>query len=127
MAFGKEASVTTLAQRPTSVFNRSVRRTVFTLARICALVIVSVLSAQAQTFTVIHNFTGGADGAQPVGLTADPSGNLYGTTGSGGVQGGCLGSGCGVVFKLSPGAPPGSSVRSMLLPEATTAVFRWLA
>jgi uncharacterized repeat protein (TIGR03803 family) len=58
--------------------------------------------AQAQTFSVLHNFTGGADGAQPyVGLTMDPAGNLYGTAIFGGVPGGCYGSGCGTVFKLS--------------------------
>ncbi len=38
-------------------------------------------SAQAQTYTVIHNFTGGADGKNPwSGLTMDAAGNLYGTT-----------------------------------------------
>ena|SRR5579862_1041352 len=40
--------------------------------------------AQAQSFTVLHEFTGGNDGAQPyAGLTLDRSGNLYGTTHSG--------------------------------------------
>jgi uncharacterized repeat protein (TIGR03803 family) len=101
-AFSEDVSMTTLAQRPTSVLNSSVRRTVFTLALVCALVIVTVLSTQAQTFTVIHNFTGGPDGGTPgVGLNIDSSGVLYGTTSSGGVPG-CFGSGCGVVFKLSP-------------------------
>ncbi|HEY5177523.1 MAG TPA: hypothetical protein VII95_18350 [Terriglobales bacterium] len=37
-------------------------------------------TAQAQTFTVIHAFTGGADGARPyAGPTMDLEGNLYGT------------------------------------------------
>ncbi|MGC2109613.1 MAG: choice-of-anchor tandem repeat GloVer-containing protein [Candidatus Korobacteraceae bacterium] len=55
---------------------------------------------QAQTFTVIHNFSGGADGATPyAGLTLDRSGNFYGTTPYGGVANGC--EGCGVVYKLS--------------------------
>jgi len=37
--------------------------------------------AQAQTFSVIHTFTGGADGTKPLtGLTVDRAGNLYGTT-----------------------------------------------
>ena len=37
--------------------------------------------AQAQTFNVIHTFTGGGDGNQPTGiLTLDSAGNLYGTT-----------------------------------------------
>jgi uncharacterized repeat protein (TIGR03803 family) len=48
--------------------------------------------------TVLHFFTGGSDGNSPrAGLIADSSGNLYGTTVSGGA------SGLGVAFKLSPG------------------------
>jgi len=47
--------------------------------------------------SVLHNFTGGADGGTPeAGLVFDATGNLYGTTGSGGS------SNFGVVFKLSP-------------------------
>jgi uncharacterized repeat protein (TIGR03803 family) len=56
-----------------------------------------------QTFTVIHNFTGGADGGSPyAGVTIDREGNLYGTTlvGGPGMCGGVHGNGCGVVFKL---------------------------
>jgi uncharacterized repeat protein (TIGR03803 family) len=45
----------------------------------------------------------GSDGAYPfVPLSIDSSGNLYGTTESGGQ--GCSGSGCGVVFKLAQSA-----------------------
>jgi uncharacterized repeat protein (TIGR03803 family) len=51
--------------------------------------------AQAQTFTVIRNFTGGADGAAPTaGLTIDRAGNLYGTAS-------VSPNGDGVVFRLS--------------------------
>ena len=40
-----------------------------------------VPGARAQTFTVLHNFTGGADGGNPLaGLTMDQAGNLYGST-----------------------------------------------
>jgi uncharacterized repeat protein (TIGR03803 family) len=47
------------------------------------------------TETVLHSFTGGADGGNPyAGVIRDPAGNLYGTTYSGGA------SGQGVVFKL---------------------------
>jgi len=49
----------------------------------------------SHTETVLYNFTGGADGGHPLsGLTFDSSGNLYGTTYSGGT------SGQGVVYKL---------------------------
>jgi uncharacterized repeat protein (TIGR03803 family) len=52
-------------------------------------------SAQAQTFTVLYSFTGGADGYAPfAGLIRDAAGNLYGTT----IEGG--GSNEGTVFKL---------------------------
>ena len=52
--------------------------------------------------TILHNFEGGADGAQPVSvLLLDSQGNLYGTTENGG-NGQCGGTGCGTVFKLSP-------------------------
>jgi uncharacterized repeat protein (TIGR03803 family) len=47
--------------------------------------------------TVLHAFTGGADGGYPAaGLTFDAAGNLYGTAGGGKYPYGC----CGVVFKL---------------------------
>ncbi len=49
--------------------------------------------------TILHNFTGGADGALPVGITLDSAGNLYGTTFSGG-KGSQNGVQDGVVFKL---------------------------
>jgi uncharacterized repeat protein (TIGR03803 family) len=45
--------------------------------------------------TVLYNFTGGADGGNPLaGLVRDPAGNLYGTTETGGA------SGLGAVFKV---------------------------
>jgi uncharacterized repeat protein (TIGR03803 family) len=52
-------------------------------------------AAQAQTFSVIHNFTGGNDGAVPYnGFVADGK-TFYGTASSGGA------SGNGVVFKIT--------------------------
>jgi uncharacterized repeat protein (TIGR03803 family) len=52
--------------------------------------------------TAIHTFTAGKDGANPAGaiLVFDASGNLWGTTPSGGK--GCNHNLCGVVYKLSP-------------------------
>jgi uncharacterized repeat protein (TIGR03803 family) len=52
----------------------------------------------ASKFKVLYNFTGGADGGQPLGLVEDAAGNLYGITGVGGDPS-CAG-GCGTVFKL---------------------------
>jgi hypothetical protein len=52
-----------------------------------ALITLLSLVAHAQTFSVIHNFTGGADGAAPkAGLTIQ-GGALYGTTFGGGIDG----------------------------------------
>ena len=72
--------------------------------RVCALATVLGLltsPSQAQTFTVLHNFKGGTDGANPeAGLVMDVQGNLYGTTVGGGT--GCTSSGgCGTVFNLA--------------------------
>jgi uncharacterized repeat protein (TIGR03803 family) len=52
--------------------------------------------------TVLHRFTGGADGRNPglAGLVRDSAGTLYGTTVAGGDL--ACGGGCGVVFKLTP-------------------------
>jgi uncharacterized repeat protein (TIGR03803 family) len=51
--------------------------------------------------TVLHTFTGGADGGVPDAGLSDAAGNLYGTTLFGGDFGNCR-SGCGVVCKLTP-------------------------
>ena len=52
--------------------------------------------------TVLYSFRNGADGSAPnAGLIRDAAGNLYGTTVAGG-KAGCLGEGCGVVFKVTP-------------------------
>jgi uncharacterized repeat protein (TIGR03803 family) len=53
--------------------------------------------------SILHSFSG-QDGAFPLGgLTLDSAGNLYGTTWQGGSYQSCPQSGCGVVFKLTPG------------------------
>jgi len=57
---------------------------------------------------VLHRFSGGSDGAYPSSrLLMDAAGNLYGTTDLGGnlnCNNGAPGSGCGVVFELTPSA-----------------------
>ncbi len=58
--------------------------------------------ARAQTFTVLHTFTGAPnDGEWPfAGLIRDSAGNLYGTTEAGG-KGKCSQYGCGTGFMLN--------------------------
>ena len=55
------------------------------LVVLVGLEVVTIHSAQAQTFTDLHNFTGPSDGANPLaGLVRNVAGNLYGTTTWGG-------------------------------------------
>jgi hypothetical protein len=102
----------------------------------------------SSNFSVLYNFTGGADSAEPQqGLTADPAGNLYDRSKTGGTSnagvifkisgatylGGTFNSncrsGCGVIFRLRPsgshtvfhsftGRSDGSFPNSGLLPTA---------
>ncbi len=65
-----------------------------------ALTVIAAPAVQAQTYLVIHAFTGGADGGGPEGgLTMDAAGNLYGTTAD--YVSPCD-SQCGTVFRLKP-------------------------
>jgi uncharacterized repeat protein (TIGR03803 family) len=66
----------------------------------------SPLSGGGWKETVLHTFTGGLDGANPItGLIRDSAGNLYGTTYAAGDLSRCNLHGCGTVFQLSPQAP----------------------
>jgi len=57
---------------------------------------VTIQSAEAQTFTVLYNFSGSVDGGNPYGsVIRDTAGNLYSTAANGGS------SSKGVVFKLN--------------------------
>jgi uncharacterized repeat protein (TIGR03803 family) len=54
------------------------------------------------TQSILHNFSN-SDGRSPaLGLVFDTTGNLYGTTFSGGDLSACLGFGCGTVYELTP-------------------------
>ena len=68
-----------------------------------ALLLIAARPVQAQTETVLHNFTGGSDGANPgFSLISDHAGNFYSTTSYGGAFG------AGTVFELSPNGGGGS-------------------
>lgn len=73
-------------------------------------------SASAQTYTVIHVFTGGDDGGSPqfAGLTLGGRGTLYGTTVGGGVAG------MGVVFQITHEASGWVLASLLSFPGGTT-------
>ncbi len=97
--------MTNTAKHFTTILIAIQRGTALSVAVVFLLATVALQSAQAQTYTVIHAFRNGGDGATPqAGLTMDAAGNFYGTTSFGGYQGTgfCqVDGGCGVVFKLS--------------------------
>jgi uncharacterized repeat protein (TIGR03803 family) len=67
------------------------------LALAIVLLLASSHSAQAQTLTILYNFAGPPDGANPfAGVVRDAAGNLYGTTYTG------ASSDYGTVFKVDP-------------------------
>ena len=60
-----------------------------------------VTVASAKHNVVVYGFAGGSDGNFPYGgLVRDSLGNLYGTTGNGGLA--HCGGGCGTLFRLAP-------------------------
>jgi uncharacterized repeat protein (TIGR03803 family) len=70
------------------------------LVMVLLLAGIATQTGHAQAFTVIKNFSGGGDGADPrAGLTKDAAGNFYGTTREGGRYG------FGTVFKLAQNGP----------------------
>jgi uncharacterized repeat protein (TIGR03803 family) len=69
----------------------------------CGMVFKLTPAAKGWTFSVIHTFTGGSDGAFGENLVMDTAGNLYGATGGGGPGNSLCGSSrCGTVFKMAP-------------------------
>jgi uncharacterized repeat protein (TIGR03803 family) len=91
-------------QQWTSNINSRTAHALLALTFALTLAVVSTRRAQAQTYSVLYTFTGGADGGWPYsGVILDEAGNLYGTTEVRGNVGACgLFHGCGVVYKLDP-------------------------
>ena len=92
------AVVTALQPQPATAAKRqnSLKTLRAAIAIGFVLAVVLMPSAQAQTYTVLHNFTGGQDGGTSFApLTMDNAGNLYGTAYHGGTAK------QGVVFKLT--------------------------
>jgi uncharacterized repeat protein (TIGR03803 family) len=81
-------------------FSIDVRNTC-TIALVALLLVAAVATqpAQAQTYTVLHAFAAGTDGAVPSPIIRDGQGNLYGTTRFGGIPS-CGEDTCGTVFKV---------------------------
>ena len=79
------------------------------LAFMAVISVLCVDRAQAgTTTTILYQFTGGADGRNPVGpLIFDGAGNLYGAAQYGAA-------GCGVIFELSPPVQGTAWVESVL-------------
>jgi uncharacterized repeat protein (TIGR03803 family) len=78
-----------------SGIGRRVANAALALAVVLVPAVVATRSAQAQTFSVLHSFTGAEGGNPDAGLIRDAAGNLYGTTPKGGAHG------LGTVFKLA--------------------------
>ena len=81
----------------------AVLRGALTLAVLSALLFFAVHPAQAQTESVLYNFTGTPDGANPYSTLTFQGGNIFGTTYKGGLYG------AGTVFELTPNGTGGWS------------------
>lgn len=88
----------------TSIFDVNLRTgtVALMLVVLLATTIMAPPATQAQTFSVIHYFTGGGDGANPgARLILDSGGSLYGGTELGGNSSEYCAPTCGTVFKIS--------------------------
>jgi uncharacterized repeat protein (TIGR03803 family) len=95
--FERRLVMASLERQQIWIFESGVRAALvgLALAIMFVLTVAGTQAAQAQTYNVIYNFTGGSDGAEPgTTLTLDKEGNFYGTAAYGGA-------GHGTVFKLT--------------------------
>ena len=93
MAHGQSYKETVMTTRPH--FSFRMPAAAFALVMLGVLTMLATVPALAQTFSVLHNFTGGADGFDPQGVTVTPSGIVYGVAEFGGSHG------AGTIFKLA--------------------------
>jgi uncharacterized repeat protein (TIGR03803 family) len=88
-------SMVSPGEHPISIFETRRAAAGLALAIMFVLTLGAAGPVQAQSFQVIHNFTGGIDGQEPnYGLTIDATGALYGTTFEGDT-------GTGTAYKLA--------------------------
>ena len=73
-----------------------------TLAVIAMHLTLATGAQGADTERVLHDFNFTNGNVPEAGVIFDAAGNLYGTTQNGGIN--CNGQGCGLIFKLTPGA-----------------------
>jgi uncharacterized repeat protein (TIGR03803 family) len=92
--------MTKSAPTSTSTLLSSLRTLAGALAMFCVLAAIQCSTAQAQTYTVLHTFSGPDGGNAFAGLTQDVADNFYGTTEYGGPTNSHCNLGCGTVFKL---------------------------
>jgi uncharacterized repeat protein (TIGR03803 family) len=85
----------------TKLGTASARGALTLLAVLSGLLPIAARPAQAQTQTVLYNFTGGSDGGGPLSSLTSHGGNFYGTTQFGGAAG------SGTVFELLPNGSGG--------------------
>jgi uncharacterized repeat protein (TIGR03803 family) len=71
----------------------------FLLLTLISVAAMAAGPAQAQTYTILHAFAAGTDGADPNPIIGDADGNFYGTTKFGGIVT-CGADSCGTVFKV---------------------------
>jgi uncharacterized repeat protein (TIGR03803 family) len=80
--------------KPESI--KVVGKRVLAFMMVLGLAAMATRHAQAQTFSVVYNFSGGSDGGNPLaGFTIGRAGTLYGTTSAGGA------SNAGTVFQVT--------------------------
>jgi len=78
--------MTSCARLSTLPSQTKLRQALCSLTILAGLALLPALPARAQTFTVLHSFTGGIDGANPYnGVTTDQFGHLFAPTAQGGM------------------------------------------